>query len=703
MEVTILGNNSGPEYEAAEQLAKVFKEDLLIGESGKIIIAVGVTCFGQKVKDIDLVVVGQFDKGFRRKVSSRAMKDRTEEKHAERSVYFNNFCFCIEVKDHPSDRVMFQGGQAFVRYKNNNFHNATVQSNEQKYSLLRYLQDKIKLKRDPRICNFIWFRNMEKPNSVSLPHNYLWAKPSLSEVLQLACLQNFPSYFKGYYSFTAFDRFDPLMGDFNNVISFLSDIQKDVGQLTRSRLERITKKLLKDQQYAQAIGNKLVVVRGRAGTGKTIKLLHMAYDLCEQDHRCLILTYNKALVSDIKRLIALAGIKNDIAEATIEVRTVHSFLFDLLLGFGVFNTSLEKAKQEFKHKLLKDPDITKVSEDEIARELLKFEERFFLSEYESLKNELIDYIKQGILTETDVQSLMKKEHEHLDWDYIFIDESQDWPENEREILFSVFKSNQFIIADGVDQLVRGIRRSQWTRGIESHIDTKGQRKSLRQKANLCRFNKAYSDYFGLNWDVDPSTDLPGGKVIITTRPYDKLLNERLVHQCEEDGNKPYEMMFLVPPRLVQKKEVKYQKRGVQLTKTISCFSLTEEWKAQGTEIWDGTTSDLRTEYPTDVKQHRVLQYDSSRGLEGWIVVCMEMDDFFEYKVKTFKDDGEGQQTLALISKDEEILNWAHQWVMIPATRAIDTLVIHLRQKNSRFANLLKEVTKQFSDFVEWLD
>lgn len=703
MEITILGNKNGPEYEAAVQLAEIIKRDIQKGENGRIIIAVGVTCFGQKVKDIDLVVVGQLEQGFKRQISSRAMKDRIEEEHKSRGVYINNFCFCIEVKDHPPGAVMFQGGQASVRYKNNNFHNATAQSNDQKYSLLRYLQDQLKLKRDPRICNFLWFRNIDKPASISLPHNFLWSNPSLNELFQIAALQNFPSYYRGYYAFTAFDRNDSLMHDFIKVVSFFSDTLKDVGQLTRNRLERITKRLLKDQQYAQAIGNKLVAIRGRAGTGKTIKLLHMAYDLCEQDNRCLILTYNKALVSDIKRLIALAGIKNDIASATIEVRTVHSFLYDLLVGFGVFDSALNKATNEYQEKLIEDSLIDNMSEDELKKEVFKYREKYYLKEYEFLKDELLEYIKEGLLTTSDIQSLMEKEHQQLDWDYIFIDESQDWPENEREILFSVFKSNQFIIADGMDQLVRGIHRSQWTRGVDSHIDTKGQRKSLRQKANLCRFNRAYSDYLGLNWDVEPSSDLPGGKVIITTSPYDKLLNERLIDQCEEDGNKPYEMMFLVPPRLVHKKEVQYRKKGVELTKTVNCFRLTDDWSSIGIDVWDGTSSDLRSEYPTDVRQHRVLQYDSSRGLEGWIVVCMEMDEFYEYKIRTYKDEKEGQQKLALFSEEEEISNWAHQWVMIPSTRAIDTLVIHLRQKDSKFALILKEVTKDLSDFVEWID
>ncbi|WP_461671293.1 DNA/RNA helicase domain-containing protein, partial [Mycobacterium tuberculosis] len=168
------------------------------------------------------------------------------------------------------------------------------------------------------------------------------------------------------------------------VFSFFSSIKIDIGQLTRNRLERITRKLLKDQQYAQAIGNKLVVIRGRAGTGKTIKLLHVAYELCQRDHRCLILTYNKALVSDIKRLIALAGIKDDIATATIEVKTIHSFMHDILIGFGILNKSITEAVEKYILHLRSESHL---EEEEILREVARFKEQYFLKEYEFLKDE----------------------------------------------------------------------------------------------------------------------------------------------------------------------------------------------------------------------------------------------------------------------------------------------------------------------------
>ncbi len=699
MQIKIYGEEGSAEYQAAQQLKEVIRKGIKDHEKGRIIIVAGFTCFGQRVKDIDLLVVAQFDQGFKRNINSKAEGDN-KRGYIKRNIYFNNFCFCIEVKDHPADQVSFQGERALVKYRGKS-HDATNQSEKQKYSLKNYFQEKLEMKIPPHISNFIWFRNVEKPSEISLPHNFLWSNPSLEDLLQLACIDLTPRFHedKNYHSFSAFNRKNGFVDELARLITFISTPLSIVGQLTRSRLERITKTLLKDQQYAQAVGNKLVVIRGRAGTGKTIKLLHMAYELCEKDHRCLILTYNKALVSDIRRLIALAGIKTDIAAATIEVKTVHSFVYDLLIGFGVYKNLLEESLIEYKDKLTKN--LLENNKFQIDKKVDEFKEQFFLENYDHLKAELITYIREGLVTDTDIQKLMTEQQDQVDWDYIFIDEAQDWPEDEKEILFTIFETNKFIVADGVDQLVRGIRRTQWTRSVKYHIDTKGQRKSLRQKTNLCSFVKAYSDQFGLGWDVEPLSNLPGGKIKIITTDYHKDFHEKLMEQCRMDGNQPYEMMFLVPPNLVEKKKVTRKRKGKEFTKVISNFSMKDSWNAMGIELWDGTSSDLRSDYPSKVEEHRVLQYDSSRGLEGWIVVCMEMDEFFEYKFNTFKDDFEGQQSLALFSEEEKALEWAHQWVLIPATRAIDTLVIHIKNRDSRFAQILHDISIRFPDSITW--
>lgn len=138
------------------------------------------------------------------------------------------------------------------------------------------------------------------------------------------------------------------------------------------------------------------------------------------------------------------------------------------------------------------------------------------------------------------------------WDKILIDEGQDWPENEKEILFRIFDSKNFIVADGVDQLPRDHPKLDWTKGVDHHKPVVGEKRSLRQKANLCRFENQYAAEASLEWEIEAKQDFAGGKVIITGQPYSPALHARLTEACGKDGNKPYEMLFLVPPSLVEK-------------------------------------------------------------------------------------------------------------------------------------------------------
>ena len=99
----------------------------------------------------------------------------------------------------------------------------------------------------------------------------------------------------------------------------------------------ITNSILdEDKLWAQAIGEKLVVISGKAGTGKTIKILRIAFDLTLQKNaRSLILTYNQALVGDIRRLLAIEGVPDGIDSYTIHISTLHKFFYELILGFGI--------------------------------------------------------------------------------------------------------------------------------------------------------------------------------------------------------------------------------------------------------------------------------------------------------------------------------------------------------------------------------
>ena len=71
--------------------------------------------------------------------------------------------------------------------------------------------------------------------------------------------------------------------------------------------------------------------------------------------------------------------------------------------------------------------------------------------------------------------------------------------------------------------------------------------------------------------------------------------------------------------------------------------------------------------------------ESCRGLEGWVTVCLELDEFVKYKHDSFKDDSQNLE-LALDSLEQKQQKNVNQWSLIPLTRAIDTLVITIKDK-----------------------
>ena len=56
-------------------------------------------------------------------------------------------------------------------------------------------------------------------------------------------------------------------------------------------------------------------------------------------------------------------------------------------------------------------------------------------------------------SQTDIDDLVSQNPAEFLWDIVFVDEGQDWPVNEIEILRSIYSPERIIVADGVDQFV----------------------------------------------------------------------------------------------------------------------------------------------------------------------------------------------------------------------------------------------------------
>jgi hypothetical protein len=210
------------------------------------------------------------------------------------------------------------------------------------------------------------------------------------------------------------------------------------------------------------------------------------------------------------------------------------------------------------------------------------------------------------------------------------------------------------------------------------------------KAGLADFCNAVAAKLGLGtWRVSAHTEAPGGRVVVLEGdPFaDFALYQGILSAGRAAGNHPVEMLGCVPPQLVERDG------GGKPVGSLAGRRLSE----LGVEIWDGVVADTRTGYPLSPDEFRVVQYDSSRGLEGWAVFLWGLDDFFDYKVSRWHADAPSSASNA----DHQASLFAARWLMIPLTRAIDTLVIQVGGRPSPLKAALREVADACQDFVQW--
>ena len=211
---------------------------------------------------------------------------------------------------------------------------------------------------------------------------------------------------------------------------------------------------------------------------------------------------------------------------------------------------------------------------------------------------------------------------------------------------------------------------------------------LRQKNNIIKFvNRFFAEYSGTDKNITSSDRLLGGKILIVSNQEQlfSILKEELKSTIEI-GNIAYDMLFLVPHSLVDK------------TKKDT-FLLANQFEDNGIFLWDGTNESIRENYSVQSDEVRILQYDSARGLEGWCVCCMELDQMVEEKRR--EHNGKSNP-LFLQSEEDSIKMNIENWLMIALTRAIDTLVITLKDSFSKEGKVLKVLADEYSDYVTWI-
>lgn len=651
--IEIVGANEGQEYEAAVHLRKLILAvwpDLSQHPDDHIKLFVSLKLYGQKYEDIDVFVVGHFSEPREFDVEMK-FYPRDREPVLPRRAYVRNFALAVEVKSHDASGVRFNDKLVSVKYPRG-WECVTEKAFKQVFELKSYLL-RAGLP-SPYVKDLVFMTGLREADLPARPHNCFGIDASFEKILNIVGQVSQPLV-KDRFATISFGPDD----NFHAILSPKATVLKTMEptSLDRRRMDRIVKSALPDE-WLDDLAKKQIVVRGRGGVGKTVILLQMAYRAFDNaGTRSLVLTYNKALVADMRRTMALLGVPRHLAKGGIGIETVHAFIRGLMSELGIIG-----------------------SEDD------------FLGNYEKHKQGLLDYLRSGAVSKGDVKNLVEENADDFAWDVIFVDEGQDWPSNEIEILRTVFQPEQIVVADGVDQYVRD-SVADWDAGLSRDLlRPRRLRRCLRMKANLAHFVADCASALGLeNWDLEPNPDANGGRVIIVEgeMAHDNEIFERLKKEAAELGNYPVDLLACVPPSLVVHQE--------DQTYSIPGHAIQQA----GGLVWDASSIDVREDYPTERDALRIVQYDSCRGLEGWTVFNYAFDDFYDYKLNQWLLSPPDLGGL-FDCKEDLAAAFAAQWVMIPITRAMDTLVINVSTRPSRLKEVLKLVHERRNDFVEWL-
>ena len=653
--IKIIGNDdNSDEYRAALDMQQILYDSLPENSSGDIILYPSVTLWGQNVKDIDLLMVGHLENC---EVKCDFVQDNQE---TNDFVKIESFCIPIEIKSHSVDGILRQGTDWFVKYSMRN-HNVTRQSNEQKISLMRFFENT--LQTSIYVTNLIWFteinrmelNNLLNAGSRRIKSNVFCRETSFKEIVQLILWQKQPIKAGRKYVFnSSLDGAD--VSKIQKALSFFASEKKISGDLTRKKVEMITNSDFQSKLIISNDNDNIAIYRGRAGTGKTIGLIQTAIKLVDDEQaRVLILTYNKALVSDIRRLFALADLPDMFDVRCVAIKTMHSFFYRLI------------------NKALYDG---------------KLHGDTFIAGYDKYLSELIDFINEDSEANDMVKEICSMDPD-LDWDYLCIDEAQDWSDQERDVVLKLFDNRRILVADGGQQFVRNIQPCDWSI-VRDRTNIK-LKKCLRQKSNLIKFINHFSDTFDLSvTPVSGTEKMLGGKVIIVSNQNQILpIVKREYLKMLDNGNIAYDLLMFATNESFHWVNGKKQ------------FKYIDEYHRDGIDIWDGTIVENRDEGFANSEQIRLLQYESGRGLEGWTVVCQDFDLFMNEKKRQFDPDTKVDELL-LESKEEKLEKYLLNWGLIPFTRAIDTLIVTLSNVESDVSKALRIIAYENSDYIEWV-
>ncbi|MGA3038965.1 MAG: hypothetical protein ABSE64_15990 [Vulcanimicrobiaceae bacterium] len=595
------------------------------GEDDRVRIFVGL----RMQMEVDLLV--EIALSHPRSIPSRRRRDGTMSHAASVSTAL----IAIEVKQLDASRFETRGMQIFARYGSEHERRSVNQQVADSVRAVRRFAERYGA--TPFVHGIGWLTEVPGSRLTDVEPIIIGREANWFDLLDAAAQQNTNLYREQ-------------LPEYRQTIATVCNVlarRRTVKPLDRERVDRLTTSAVTRDVLEQArplLGDSQIRLAGGAGAGKSTTLALLASGIARiKQERVLLLTYNVALREQLERLVR-GMIGNDaIFERNVRVDMLQEFLV--------------RACEELGAEIPRKPDG--------SVDYARFEPALaaFLSDAEMQKRRAAD---AAVLKELDPARFA--------FDYVFIDECQDCTDAERDGLRLFFPRTRFVLADGLDQLVRRGTPCDWQSGLpgDSHAVIE-LRRSLRVAPNIAAFVTAFAHSAGLGaWHVESHPELAGGRIVLMQG----AIGASFVQSVEEfraaARASPVDVLVCVPSGFER------DRRHWRAHEIESLF------QSAGKPVWQGYDAIVRRSESPQTDQVRLIFYDSSRGLEGWVTVLTALDEFYDQRVRYPNLPVDERRPAAEV---------AREWLLMALMRASHTLVVHADSEQSLVARWLQEAAE----------
>ena len=230
-------------------------------------------------------------------------------------------------------------------------------------------------------------------------------------------------YFCSIKKWSQLGAYEVVPFDIEKIVDRISK-DSEYGYLTKRKIENIVKQRANLSNVEKEIGNKLIIVEGKAGNGKTNRLLTIAYKHLKGEH-ILFLSYNKLLVNDISKTFqSILNSEGESKKGIFATNTFHSFFFDLCRKTGVIRLEKHKRYEENKKRYTElanilEESMSRVSDILNSLRLTDFDFnkenlKTYFQNRDDLDSVITDYARDYINSDDEnIEIFIKKKKEYL--------------------------------------------------------------------------------------------------------------------------------------------------------------------------------------------------------------------------------------------------------------------------------------------------